>query len=132
MSEKVIVSETVVSHEVTTTAEAYDTNTFVEEQSSMDYKYRDSEKSEEMTPELQAAEKSLLFKLDFIYVMPCIAILNFLQFFDKSALNYSGVLGIKEDTHLTGSQFSWLGSIFYLGYLIYQVSVYFYIYSLIS
>ncbi|KAI9480897.1 MAG: major facilitator superfamily domain-containing protein [Benjaminiella poitrasii] len=83
--------------------------------------YGDREEANKMSPELQAAEKSLIRKFDFIYVMPCIAILNFLQFFDKSALNYSALLGIKEDTHITDSQFSWLGSIFYLGYLIYQV-----------
>ncbi|KAI9359491.1 major facilitator superfamily domain-containing protein [Pilaira anomala] len=77
--------------------------------------------NEENSPELIAAEKSLLWKLDFLYVMPCIAILNFLQFFDKSALNYSALLGIKEDTNITDSQFGWLGSIFYLGYLLYQV-----------
>jgi hypothetical protein len=39
----------------------------------------DSEKANELSPELQAAEKSLLWKLDFLYVMPCVAILNFLQ-----------------------------------------------------
>ncbi|KAI9263868.1 major facilitator superfamily domain-containing protein [Helicostylum pulchrum] len=76
---------------------------------------------DELSPELVAAEKSLVWKLDFLYVMPCIAVLNFLQFFDKSALNYSALLGIKEDTHITDSQFGWLGSIFYLGYLVYQV-----------
>ncbi|KAI8984398.1 major facilitator superfamily domain-containing protein [Mycotypha africana] len=83
--------------------------------------YTDEEKSIELSPELKAAERSLIRKLDYMYVMPCIAILNFLQFFDKSALNYSAVLNIKEDTHITDSQFSWLGSIFYLGYLFYQV-----------
>jgi hypothetical protein len=39
----------------------------------------DTEKSDELSPELQAAEKSLVWKLDFLYVMPCVAILNFLQ-----------------------------------------------------
>lgn len=39
----------------------------------------DVETDEEYSPELQAAEKSLLRKLDFIHVMPCVAILNFLQ-----------------------------------------------------
>jgi hypothetical protein len=119
MSEKVIVSETVVSYETTTTEKVLESKTYADEEK--DQYATDSEASSEMTPELQSAEKSLLFKLDFVYVMPCIAVLNFLQFFDKSALNYSAVLGIKDDTHLTGSQFSWLGSIFYLGYLIYQV-----------
>ncbi|ORZ18604.1 major facilitator superfamily domain-containing protein [Absidia repens] len=68
-----------------------------------------------------AAEKSLVRRLDFFYVMPCIAAMNFLQFFDKSALSYSAVLGIMEDTNINSNQFSWLGSIFYLGYLIFQI-----------
>ena len=34
---------------------------------------------EDTTPEMKLAEKSLLRKLDYIYVMPCVAILNFLQ-----------------------------------------------------
>ncbi|CDH48817.1 mfs allantoate transporter [Lichtheimia corymbifera JMRC:FSU:9682] len=67
-----------------------------------------------------AAERALVRKLDFLYVMPFVAVLNFLQFFDKSTLNYAGVLGIKEDTNTSGSQFSWLGSLFYLGYLVFQ------------
>ncbi|KAG2226507.1 hypothetical protein INT45_014251 [Circinella minor] len=65
-------------------------------------------------------ERRLVRKLDYLFVMPCVAILNFLQFFDKSALNYSSVLGIKEDTGISDSQYSWLGSIFYLGYLLFQ------------
>ncbi|KAG0162456.1 hypothetical protein DFQ28_004452 [Apophysomyces sp. BC1034] len=68
-----------------------------------------------------AAERSLVRKLDFIYVMPFVAILNFLQYFDKSSLNYAGVLHIKEDTGIDDAQYSWLGSIFYLGYLLFQV-----------
>ncbi|KAI8393773.1 major facilitator superfamily domain-containing protein [Radiomyces spectabilis] len=67
-----------------------------------------------------AAEKSLVRKLDYIYVMPFIAVLNFLQFFDKSAINYASQLGIMQDTHIDADQLGWLGSIFYLGYLLYQ------------
>ncbi|KAI9316390.1 major facilitator superfamily domain-containing protein [Dichotomocladium elegans] len=66
------------------------------------------------------AEKAIVRKMDFIFVMPFIAIINFLQFFDKSTLNYAAVLGIKEATHTSGSQFSWVGSLFYLGYLVFQ------------
>ncbi|CAO3654040.1 unnamed protein product [Cunninghamella echinulata] len=66
-------------------------------------------------------EIRLVRRLDYIYVMPCIAAMNFLQFFDKSALNYATVLGIDTDTGVTRDQLAWLGSIFYLGYLIYQV-----------
>lgn len=33
----------------------------------------------------------------------------------------SAVLGIYQDISINGSQFSWLGSIFFLGYLVYQI-----------
>ncbi|KAI8149504.1 major facilitator superfamily domain-containing protein [Fennellomyces sp. T-0311] len=42
-------------------------------------------------------------------------------FVDKSTLSYAAVMGIYEDTGITGSQFSWLGSIFYVGYLAFQI-----------
>jgi fucose permease len=33
-------------------------------------------------------------------------------------MNYSSVMGIIKAAHLTASQFSWLGSIFFLGYIV--------------
>lgn len=36
---------------------------------------------------------------------------------DKSTLSYSSIMGIKKATHLSSDQYSWLGSIFSLGYL---------------
>ncbi|KAI8377441.1 major facilitator superfamily domain-containing protein [Radiomyces spectabilis] len=82
---------------------------------------QDHEKGSRTTLAPSRAEKALVRKLDYLYVMPFVAILNFLQFFDKSALNYASVLGIMDDAHLDTRQYSWLGSIFYLGYLLYQV-----------
>lgn len=38
--------------------------------------------------------------------------------FDKSTLSYSSVMGIRKDTHLSSSEYAWLGSIFSLGYLV--------------
>lgn len=74
-----------------------------------------------------ATEVRLVRKLDFIYVMPFVAVINFLQFFDKSALNYAVAMGIKADLNIVGDQFSWLGSIFYLGFLLFQVPSTFFI-----
>ncbi|OBZ87200.1 hypothetical protein A0J61_04751 [Choanephora cucurbitarum] len=115
-----------MSHQEEQAQQNYEEKVVLDDVQTIVYDTQDLEKtavidSTEMTPELVAAEKSLLRKLDYLYVMPCIAILNFLQFFDKSALNYAAVLGIKEDTHITTAEFGWLGSIFYLGYLVYQV-----------
>ncbi|KAI8645927.1 major facilitator superfamily domain-containing protein [Parasitella parasitica] len=54
-------------------------------------------------------------------VLPIIFLIIFIQFCDKSALSVAAVLGIMEDANLAGDQFSWLGSIFYLGYFVVQL-----------
>lgn len=65
-------------------------------------------------------EKSLVRKIDFL-VLPIICTLDFLQFFDKSSINYAALMSFKTDLNLQGSQFSLLGSIFYLGYFLFQL-----------
>lgn len=47
------------------------------------------------------------------------------QFLDKSCINYAAVIGFKEDLKINGSQYSLIGSIFYLGYLLFQVIILF-------
>ncbi|UKZ74854.1 hypothetical protein TrVFT333_002524 [Trichoderma virens FT-333] len=39
-------------------------------------------------------------------------------FLDKTLINYSSIFGLKQALKLHGSQYSWLGSIFYIGYMI--------------
>ncbi|KAL9546431.1 hypothetical protein MBANPS3_006662 [Mucor bainieri] len=65
-------------------------------------------------------EAAFLRKLNWT-LLPLIFLIIFIQFCDKSALTVAAVLGIIEDTGMSGSQYSWLGSIFYLGYLVCQV-----------
>ncbi|KAJ5814851.1 hypothetical protein N7474_006628 [Penicillium riverlandense] len=43
-----------------------------------------------------------------------------LQYLDKNSINFASVYGLKEGTGLVGQDYSWLGSIFYFGYLIAQ------------
>jgi len=43
-----------------------------------------------------------------------------LQSIDKTTLSYAAVFNLREDTNLVGTQFSWLGSLFYLGYLFWE------------
>lgn len=43
-----------------------------------------------------------------------------LQSIDKTTLGYASVFGVREDAHLTGKQYSWLGALFYLGYLAWE------------
>ncbi|KAI9499362.1 major facilitator superfamily domain-containing protein [Zychaea mexicana] len=65
------------------------------------------------------AEKKLVRKIACT-LMPFVAWILMLQFADKAALSVSAVLGIYDDVHLTGSQFSWLGSMFFIGHLVCQ------------
>ncbi|EQL28744.1 hypothetical protein BDFG_08529 [Blastomyces dermatitidis ATCC 26199] len=37
---------------------------------------------------------------------------------DKTILSSASVFGLREDTHLVGSQYSWVSSVFYFGYLL--------------
>lgn len=64
-----------------------------------------------------AEEKALLRKIDW-RLMPLLTASYFLQFLDKTSLNYSSVMGLITDTELKGQEYSWLGSAFYFGYLI--------------
>lgn len=99
----------------------------------------------ELSDDIVKLEKKLLKRLDYVYVMPCVSMLLAIQvyivkkhrgtndhnlnilysfypkFLDKSALNYSAVLGIRDDVNLDDTQFGWIGSIFFIGYLLYQV-----------
>ncbi|OBT95747.1 hypothetical protein VE01_06411 [Pseudogymnoascus verrucosus] len=64
-----------------------------------------------------AEEKALVRKIDR-NLMPLLLISYMLQFFDKTTLGYTAILGIQADTHLKGTDYSWVSSIFYFGYLI--------------
>ncbi|KAF1927940.1 uncharacterized protein M421DRAFT_5606 [Didymella exigua CBS 183.55] len=45
---------------------------------------------------------------------PCVTYM--LQSIDKTTLSYAAVFDLREDTNLVGKEYSWLGSLFYLGY----------------
>lgn len=64
-----------------------------------------------------AADRRITAKTDSV-VLVGIVIVTTLQFLDKNCLSYAAILGLKSDTHLVGQQYSWLGSIFYFGYLV--------------
>ncbi|KAH7244925.1 major facilitator superfamily domain-containing protein [Fusarium solani] len=60
--------------------------------------------------------RQVRIKTDLV-VMPLITISMTLAFLDKNALAYAAIYGLKEDTNLKKQEYSWLGSIFYFGYL---------------
>lgn len=39
---------------------------------------------------------------------------------DKLALSYASIMGMQQDLHLTGDNYQWLGSIFFLGYIAWE------------
>ncbi|KAL4897133.1 major facilitator superfamily domain-containing protein [Aspergillus ambiguus] len=60
--------------------------------------------------------KHLLRKIDW-HLLPVMVVSYMLQFLDKQTLNQASIMGIIQDLKLTGGQYSWCGSIFYIGYL---------------
>ncbi|KAI8877654.1 MFS general substrate transporter [Backusella circina FSU 941] len=66
------------------------------------------------------AEKRYVRKLN-TRMLPLAGLVIFLQFVDKAALSVAAILGIIQDTGMSYSQYSWLGSLFYLGFLAYQL-----------
>ncbi|OJT11345.1 hypothetical protein TRAPUB_12145 [Trametes pubescens] len=70
----------------------------------------------ELTPE---ESERLRKKIDW-HILPLMCILYWIQFMDKTTLGSSAILGIRESTHLTTNQYNWLGTIFYLSYLVFE------------
>ncbi|KDR73634.1 hypothetical protein GALMADRAFT_251402 [Galerina marginata CBS 339.88] len=58
-------------------------------------------------------------KIDW-HLMPLMCIMYLMTFADKTTLGQSAVLGIIPGAHLTQNQFNWLGTIFYLSYLVFE------------
>ncbi|KAH8660225.1 major facilitator superfamily transporter [Xylariales sp. PMI_506] len=67
----------------------------------------------------QAASATLRWKID-LRLMSLLCITYALQSIDKTTLGYAAVFDLQTDLKLVGTQYSWLGSIFYLGYLAWE------------
>ncbi|KAI1849582.1 hypothetical protein JX265_013588 [Neoarthrinium moseri] len=63
--------------------------------------------------------QSLLWKID-LRLMPLLCITYALQSIDKTTLGYAAVFNLQADLNLHGTEYSWLGAIFYLGYLAWE------------
>jgi len=61
-------------------------------------------------------ERRLLWKVD-LTILPLILVTVVLAAIDKVIISNAAIYGMTEDAHLTGNQFSWIGSLFYFGYL---------------
>lgn len=54
------------------------------------------------------------------YILPMMCTLYAVQAMDKATLGSAAILGIRKDTHLNANEYNWLGTIFYVSYLIFQ------------
>ena len=66
--------------------------------------------------------QKLLKKID-IYLLPLICLLYALQFMDKVSSSYAAIMGLRTYYNMHGNQYSWVGSAFYLGYLIFEFPI---------
>ncbi|KAL2850245.1 major facilitator superfamily domain-containing protein [Aspergillus pseudoustus] len=60
--------------------------------------------------------KAVRLRTDLV-IMPLVTLTFTLAMLDKNGLAYAAVYGMKTDAHLHDQEYSWLGSIFYFGYL---------------
>jgi ACS family allantoate permease-like MFS transporter len=63
--------------------------------------------------------RALRWKLD-LRLMPLLCLTYALQSIDKNTLSYAAVFGVREELDLKGTQYSWIGAIFYLGYMVWE------------
>ncbi|OCL10061.1 permease of the major facilitator superfamily [Glonium stellatum] len=72
----------------------------------------------------EATNRRLLKKID-THLMPLLCVVYALNFLDKATFSYAAVMGITEPASkggigISSSEYSWLGSIFYFGYLAWE------------
>lgn len=63
--------------------------------------------------------RRVLWKIDLILI-PLIMVSVVLAAVDKVIISNAAIYGMETDTHLTGNEYSWVGSIFYFGYLAFE------------
>lgn len=61
--------------------------------------------------------KKVLRKIDW-HILPWLFMLYGLQFLDKQMLSYSSIMGLYEDCNIDSDTYSWISSLYYIGYLV--------------
>ncbi|KAK2627007.1 hypothetical protein QTJ16_004182 [Diplocarpon rosae] len=54
-------------------------------------------------------------------ILPLLGICYFFYYVDKTTLSYAAIFGIKEDLGLAPTEYSWLSSVFYFGWLFWAI-----------
>ncbi|ODV97468.1 hypothetical protein PACTADRAFT_84619 [Pachysolen tannophilus NRRL Y-2460] len=80
------------------------------------YKYAVEDPEIEIDEEF---ERKLVRKID-CYIMPIMSILMSIQLMDKSTNSYASIMGLQTDLNMSSSEYSWVASSFYLGFLIFE------------
>ncbi|KAA1466621.1 MFS general substrate transporter [Dentipellis sp. KUC8613] len=70
--------------------------------------------------ELDDAEATRIRRKIDRHILPLMCVLYWIQFMDKTTLGSSAILGIRDSAHLSTNQYNWLGTIFYLSYLVFE------------
>ncbi|KAJ5151108.1 transporter [Penicillium canariense] len=72
------------------------------------------------TIELDEATNHRLLRIIDWHMMPIMCFVYGMNFLDKTTMSYASIMGLKQDLHLEGDQYQWLGSLFYFGYLAWE------------
>ena len=64
----------------------------------------------------EETSQKLLRKID-CHILPMMCLAYGLNYLDKTTISYASIMGLEEELKLTKTNYQWLGSIFYFGYL---------------
>ncbi|KAI8262645.1 putative transporter [Colletotrichum sp. SAR11_239] len=65
-------------------------------------------------------DRKLVRKVDWM-ILPYISVCYAFFYIDKTTLSYAAIFGIQKDLGLKGTEYSWLSSVFYFGFLIWAL-----------
>src|SRR6195952_2773930 len=78
-----------------------------------------SEQVHDVSEYTKELAKRVIRKID-LRILAIMFVTYNLNFMDKTILSSAAVFGLTEDNHLVGKQYSWVGSMFYFGYLFFE------------
>nr|QFR37172.1 MFS transporter [Cyberlindnera americana] len=78
--------------------------------------YAEADQDIELDP---VYERKLLWKIDLM-ILPIVVALMSCQLMDKTTNSYAAIMGLKTDLGMTGNIYSWVGSSFYFGFLVFE------------
>ncbi|CAN6625671.1 allantoate permease [Trichomonascus vanleenenianus] len=68
----------------------------------------------------EETNKRLLRKID-LYICPLMCFVYAVQYMDKTSNSAASIMGLRTDLKMEGSMYSWTGTGFYLGYMVFEM-----------